>query len=129
MNVLFSEWLNSELNKRGMSQADLARITGLTRGGISNLVNQVREPDPKTLTAIAEAWGLDEVSVFRIAGLLPAKPAADEKIDEALHILSMLETDDLEEIIQIARLKLEREKAGTKKSRSIRPARSLLKDK
>jgi len=74
MNTKFSEWLFNELRKRDMSQADLARASGITRGGVSNLLNQVRRPDPGTCTAIAKAFNLPPETVFRAAGLLPSAP-------------------------------------------------------
>lgn len=89
-NILFSEWLIEEMSKRGMSQADLARRTKLTTGGISNLVNQVRKPSPEALSAIAKAFDMQPEEVFRKAGLLPEKPPSDKLTDEAEFLLAQM---------------------------------------
>ena len=59
------------MNKANLSQADLARITGLSTGAISNLINQVRSPSPEALNKISKALKLSPENVFRVAGLLP----------------------------------------------------------
>lgn len=89
-NILFSEWLIEEMAKRGMSQADLARKTKLTTGGISNLVNQVRNPSPEALIAIAKAFDFPPEDVFRKAGILPEKHEIDQLSQEAEFLLAQM---------------------------------------
>lgn len=89
-NKLFSEWLLQEMNKANLSQADLARITGLSTGAISNLINQVRSPSPEALNKIAKALKLAPENVFRIAGLLPQELEKDYLTEEAEFLLSQL---------------------------------------
>lgn len=115
------------MKRLGWKQADLARASNLDSAVISNIINGRRGLGESAARAIARAFDLPPETVFRAAGLLPDKPKADQKIDEALHILSKLDADDLEEIIQIAKMKLERERSKPKKSRSKSPALTLLK--
>jgi len=104
----FSNWLTKQLQIRGMTPADLARASNKAPAVISRVLNDAREPAPETITAISRALNLPPETVFRAAGLLPSKPDHNERITEATYILSMLEEEDIDEIIQIARMKLER---------------------
>lgn len=124
----FNDWLLNCLNEKGWNQSELATRAGVTRTAISDVISGRRNPGPNLCLAISRALNLPPETVFRAAGLLPAKPAATQKLDEAAYILSMLGEDDLEEIIQIARLKLERQKTANKKvSRKVKPpAQSVL---
>ena len=52
----FSIWLEEILRERQMSQADLARRSGLSRQAISAYINQKRiSPDEEALKALARA--------------------------------------------------------------------------
>lgn len=97
--ISFSEWLNNELIRNDMSQADLAKKSKLTTGAVSNYINQIREPSPEALNAIAIAFGKSPEEVFRIAGLLPEKPPKDTLTEEAEYLLSQMpETKRLQAI-------------------------------
>lgn len=56
----FARWLEGELEKRGWSQAELARRTGIPTGTIGNWLNTPIERPKKRewLIALAEAFGL-----------------------------------------------------------------------
>lgn len=86
----FSEWLNKELIERNMSQADLARKSKLTTGAISNFMNELRNPSPEALRAIAKAFDYPTEEIFRKAGLLPSLPEKDYLTEEAEFLLSQL---------------------------------------
>lgn len=128
VNELFSEWLVNELRKREMTQADLARASGISRGGISNLINQVRNPDAETCLAIARALNLPAETVFRAAGLLPPVPSDTQYQEEFFHLLSQLSPQERQEILELLRFKAER-KTSKPSSRTPKPARSALKEK
>jgi transcriptional regulator with XRE-family HTH domain len=56
---LFSDWLQDEMNKRGWSQSDLSRNSGVNRQVISTYINQQRKkPDENILIDIARALNL-----------------------------------------------------------------------
>lgn len=97
----FSEWLVNEMRKRDWSQAELARKSGLTRGGISNLINRVRKPNADTCNALARALGYPPDYVMRQAGLLPRKEATDSdpRLKIIVHLVGQLDPDDQEEVI------------------------------
>lgn len=97
----FRDWLLKAMESKGLSQADLARATGLTTGGISHIVNQSRAPSPETLISIAHALEMTPETVFRAAGLLPNLTDPKEVAAEVLgHKLSGLSESQIEELIK-----------------------------
>lgn len=122
----FADWLLQQLNQRGWSQAELARNADVSRTAISDVISGKHSAGFDLCVAISHALKLPPETVFRAAGLLPSKPETNERITEALYILSMLGEEDIDEIIQIARMKLERKNNPTKASRKIKPARTVL---
>ena len=73
----FTEWLHQQLEKRGMSQADLARKSGLSRARIS----QVLSGD--TLTAdfvisVARALKTPIVPILELADIIPRQPRPED---------------------------------------------------
>ncbi len=76
----FAEWLETELKNRDWRPADLARESGLYAATINRILNRERHAGPETCRAIAHALDIDEVIIFRKAGLLsPLPPAAAEE--------------------------------------------------
>lgn len=90
----FSEWVLQELDSRGWSQSDLARASGLTRGTISNLLNEVASPNPQTCIQIAKAFELPPEVVLRKAGILPPKTKIDEDVERLAHRIAQLPPED-----------------------------------
>lgn len=114
VNKTFSEWLFDELKKRDMSQSDLARATGITKGGISNLLNQVRKPDVKTIGAIASAFTMDPEELFRIAGLLPPDRDSDPIIKEVSYLLSIFPESEKKQVLDYVRFMATKVEASKK---------------
>ena len=86
----FSEWLQTEMNRRGWSQSDLARSADLNRAVINKLLHGKSHPQPATLGAISRAFKIPIESTYRAAGLLPITPDNDETIEEAIHVLKSI---------------------------------------
>ncbi len=95
-NQDFSSWLQDKLTNKGWSQADLSRETGLSTGGVAQLMNGRRNPGPEACTAIAKAFGLPPDAVFRAAGLLPSKSELDAQTERMIHLLSQMTEDEQE---------------------------------
>lgn len=88
----FSEWLQTEMDKRGWSQSDLARYADLNRAVINKLLNGKSHPQPPTLEAISRALKIPIEMTYRAAGLLPVNPDNDEVVEEALHVLKSIQS-------------------------------------
>jgi transcriptional regulator with XRE-family HTH domain len=90
--IYFSEWLQTEMNKRGWSQSDLARAADLNRAVINKLLNGKSHPQPATLEAISRALKLPIETTYRAAGLLPASSDNDDTLDEAIYVLKNIQS-------------------------------------
>ena len=121
-----SEWLSRELDRRGLSQADLVRLSGVTSAQVSRIISGSRGPGEGALRAIADALRLPAEQVFRAAGMLPPDPKKDPLTEEGLHILQQLEGENKEDAVRYLKLRLdvqeERGKYGARGKK--RPATS-----
>jgi len=86
----FGEWLLDVLKKKELSQSDLSRLSGLSRGTISNIVSGTRGRGPESVAAIARALKIPEDDVFRAAGLLNTKSNEDPWVKEMAYKLNMI---------------------------------------
>jgi len=127
MEIKFSEWLQIELDKRGLNQSQLAKMAGISRGTISNIMNENRGIGEDSLLSIAKGLKLPAITVLRAAGILPEEPEYIPLLDEWDAIFYELTTEDQQEILEIARMKANKHKEPIKTSSRIkRPARTAL---
>jgi transcriptional regulator with XRE-family HTH domain len=73
----FGDWLGEEMKKRHLSNADMARLSGLDDGTLSNLVNGRKRPGPDTCRPIAKALDLPQTFVFVQAGLMDVEEVGE----------------------------------------------------
>jgi transcriptional regulator with XRE-family HTH domain len=108
--VPFSEWLNEQIQKSGMSQAQFAKLAGLDKTTISKLLNgKTRRPDPETCEKIAWVIKADRRTVYRAAGLWPFEPAYPEQ-DDLNYLVAQLSDLRRQEVLEHVRVMLEFEK-------------------
>jgi len=114
---MFKNWLLDKLKEKDWTQADLARATSLTTGAVSNYING-RIPDEAALRKIAKALKLPAETVFRAAGILPPALPSNPLVDEVTFLAAKLPQQDVQDLIDLARSKLQRyeriENAGRK---------------
>jgi transcriptional regulator with XRE-family HTH domain len=67
----FALWMQSEREKRGWSQSDLSRYSGLHRAIISKIETNISTPSVETFIALAQAFKISPITIIRKAGLLP----------------------------------------------------------
>lgn len=107
-NDLFQwvDWMVKEREKQGLSQADLARKTGLTRTAISDYEKRQRaNPSVNALLKISVALGYPPEHLPRIAGILPPAVNIDEEIEQIVHEVDKLNRQDKEEVLAFIRMK------------------------
>jgi transcriptional regulator with XRE-family HTH domain len=90
----FPDWLQSELDKRRWSQADLAYSAGISRAVVNKLLNRKTYPQPETLQAIARAFKLPIETVYRAAGLLPRETESESFEAEIIHKLKLIKNPE-----------------------------------
>lgn len=99
-SFLWVEWMIQEREKRGMSQADLAAQSGLTRTTISDYEMHKRpNPDIRALVRISQALGHNPLWLPRLAGLIPPESDVDEEIADIVSALEDFSTDEKKEIL------------------------------
>lgn len=99
------DWMVDEREKQGMSQADLARKTGLTRTTISDYEKRVRpNPSIDALMKISGALGYPAEHLPRVAGILPAVTEISEEITQITHEAEQLSKDDQNEVLAFIRM-------------------------
>lgn len=76
----FTDWLQSALDERGISQSELARRAGVTRSAINGIIMGTRGPGIELCTGIAHALKLPPEEVLRVAGLLENEPSEDDSL-------------------------------------------------
>lgn len=91
-NLRFSEWLQTEMVKRGWSQSDCARACDLNRAVINKLLNGKCKPQPLTLIAIARGLKVPVETAYRAAGLLPPPPDGDDTTQELLYLFKSIQS-------------------------------------
>lgn len=87
----FGIWLDSELQRRGWSQAELARRTGVTGAFVHALVRGKRGASLQTCVALARGLGFAPGDVAVKAGLLPGEALPDPDMATALGLLRTLD--------------------------------------
>ena len=88
----FTEWLETEIRKRGWSQSECARACDLNRAVINKLLNGKCRPQPVTLMAIARGFKIPVETAYRAAGLLPPSNHDDDVTRELIHIFRSLQS-------------------------------------
>lgn len=108
MEQTFGKWLKLELTKRELSQADLAKRTGLSTGAISHYIKGSRkDPEPATMAKIAKALGVPVSEVYAAAGV-PTDPSHDDPVTERiLAIFDQLQGQDKERALELLGMMLE----------------------
>lgn len=70
MDIDFVTWVNDELRQRGWTQAELASRGGFTGAALSKLLSRERMPGIDICKGIAQAFGMKDTDVLRLAGLI-----------------------------------------------------------
>jgi len=108
--IELAEFLQSELDKRGWSQADLAAASGLNPSMISRALSSGRGMSMESLVAIADALGVRPERVFIGAGIFPPDPAGEPDLltEKIVHLVSQMDDIDKNDVLQYAEVVLNR---------------------
>lgn len=110
----FVSWLLAEMEKRGWTQADLARRGNIPTGVLSRIINSQRGPGASTCIKIATAFNIPPQEVFRMAGILP-KSLTDElennlSFRQVYNLMKGLSPEEQQNLIAYAEFLLEQAK-------------------
>jgi transcriptional regulator with XRE-family HTH domain len=100
------DWLRVEREKRGWSQSDLGRATGLGRSLINKLENADQNTTLYNCINIARAFDMPPEDLMRIAGILPQKPNDNPLENKIKYLISKLPTEeDKEDVLAYVELR------------------------
>lgn len=104
----FSTWLLHELNRRGWSQADLARKAYMTTSTVSNLLNGRRQVGLGTANSLAKAFRVPVPEILSVAGLIPKIPESTAEEEQLLYLFRQMTEDQRRDLLLYADFKLSR---------------------
>ena len=106
----FRPWLLQELKNRSWRRVEFAHRAGLSMASLSDVLNGTYRAGPDMCKAIAQALGTPPEKVFRLAGLLPPLPAAeDEQLYELLETFQRLTPEKRQEVLAYTLWQLRRQ--------------------
>ena len=97
------------MKSREMTQADLARAAGVSKGAVNHVINGNRQPGIDFCRGIAKAFQLPEETVFIQAGLMTPKSDYDPEWEEWKLMLSKLSDENSDTLFAIGRTLLEKQ--------------------
>lgn len=103
---MFADWLLQTILERDITQAELAKRSGLSEASISLVINGKRNAGADFCERVARVLNLPVDDVFRRAGLLPIVAMVDERDREVSEIMSKLDSNDKDEMLEYARLRI-----------------------
>ena len=76
VEITLSEIITEIMHQKDLSNRSLAAAAGISEGAVRNLLKYgeeegVKEPDARTLRAVADALGIKPATLFMLAGYLP----------------------------------------------------------
>lgn len=95
----FGDWLLRKLVVADMTQAELARRSGISTAQISRLISGLSAPGIDSLNAIATALRLDPATVYAEAGVIPTVTDRDAAIEELNRRLARLSPSQREVLV------------------------------
>ena len=105
------DWVDNELMLRQLTRHELARRMKMSPSTLSMVWSGHRKPGVEFCKALADALMFDEAFVFRKAGLLSPKTKESPLFVEMGVLMEKLPIEEQRELVQIARLKLEKKKS------------------
>jgi transcriptional regulator with XRE-family HTH domain len=112
----FANWLDEERARFGWNRAELARRADLSPSTLSMICSHKRGVGVDACKSLAKALRLPEAEVLRAAGLLAPARDSDPAMEELLGLAGRLPPDDRQDLIDLARAKLDRRDRAKKKT-------------
>ncbi len=114
-----ADWLQKKIEEAGITQAELSRLSGISKPHINKVLNGERGLSGQSLMAIAKALGIPPEEIYREAGLLPPVSKNDKYQEKLLFLFAQLPINEKEDLLSYLQIKLTMlEKAGKIKTES-----------
>ena len=86
----FTNWLNKEMDSRGIKPADLAKTAKISQATLSMILSGQRGLGPDVGLNLAIGLNLPPEVIFRKAGLLPSLPPEEVNVQVMAHLFRQL---------------------------------------
>lgn len=96
----FSEWLVRTMKSKKISQAELARLSGLSPSQVSKIIRMESPAGKVAIVAIAHALDQDPANLFALASDFPQVTIEQSTLDELKNVLSQLPPERWGELIE-----------------------------
>lgn len=110
------QWTEKILTDTGWSQTELATRAGLSRTSINDVINGKVKGGYKFAISVAEAANRPIEEGLQAAGIMDIPPDNDPKRQELIHISNQMTDSSLEDTIDYARMKLQKQDREDNKS-------------
>jgi transcriptional regulator with XRE-family HTH domain len=119
--MIFSEWIVSELERRGWSRSEAARRGGISASILDKVINESSKPGLRFFEGIARAFEMELDDILYIA--YGSKNPKDEnpRIAKIMHLSKQLEDHEQEEIVEQIKLKIRLAKTRGINAKITRP--------
>ena len=102
MSGRLKAWVSEEIERRGWSQGELARRSGISRPLISQVLAGDVPPSADFGIKIAHALGEAPEKVLRLAGILPASED-DPTLTQIVDIMRNLSPEQRRQVVEFAK--------------------------
>jgi len=104
-----ADYLTKAMQERNLSIRAFAMYTGLAHSTIRQILDG-KTPDHKTLQKIADYLVVPVETLYRLAGILPKEEEHRQEIIRVIeHLMARLPESDQQEVLQIVRMKVDRQ--------------------
>lgn len=121
----FGPWLKSEIKRLRLTQSEFAQRIGIEQPYLSRIISGDRNASIEILANISLVTKKPIDFILQKYGVMPERPENDQVTQEINYALQMLDREDVDEVLEIIRMKLEK-KNNKKASRGKSPARSII---
>ena len=112
------KYLAKELQERNLTQAELARMAGVTRSGINGIIKGTSRPSTNLLLSISKALIIPPEILYQEAGLLPGGEK-DNYVDKINFSLSLLPEEDQQDVFDYINMKISQSERKSNSSKRI----------
>lgn len=101
----FIRWVKDEMDRRNWKQVDLSEHSGISTAQVSRVLHRKQFPGMEFCLGVAKAFDMPETDVIKRAGFMPKEIDKPPRFDELLYWAAKMPPEELEELIETARLK------------------------
>jgi transcriptional regulator with XRE-family HTH domain len=112
----FVTWLQNELRKRGWPVQLAAQYAGVAPYFLERILQDKKQPDFEVARSIAHAFGMSDILIFELAGLIPSLTEKSNSLVENplwLSVMNQLTNTEAEKVFDYARFLLSQHESAT----------------